>query len=142
MMNTEQIMEIIPQRYPMLLLDEVDELEIMEYAHGYKAVSYNEPFFQGHFPKKPVLPGVIIIEALSQLCNVMVLSAEEYRGQYLYYAKLAKINFMDAVRPGCVLELKAKMKAQADNVVVCVTEALVKGQVVFTGEMHFMIVGE
>ena len=142
MMNIEQIMEIIPQRYPMLLLDQVDELEIMEYAHGYKAVSYNEPFFQGHFPKKPVLPGVIIIEALSQLCNVMVLSAEEYRGQYLYYAKMAKINFMDAVRPGCVLELKAKKKAQADNVVVCVTEALVEGQVVFSGEMHFMIVGE
>lgn len=139
-MNMEQIMAIIPQRYPMLLIDSVDELEMMEYAHGYKAVSYNEPYFQGHFPKKPVLPGIIIIEALSQLCNVMVLSAEEYKGQYLYYAKMAKVKFVDVVRPGCVMELKVTKKAQADNIVVCATEALVEGQVVFSGEMHFMIV--
>lgn len=141
-MDIEQIMEIIPQRYPMLLLDSVDELDVMKYAHGYKAVTYNEPFFQGHFPGKPVLPGIIIIEALSQLCNVMVLGAEEYRGQYIYYAKMAKVKFVDIVRPGCVMELKATKKAQSDNIVVCVTEALVEGQIVFSAEMHFMIVEE
>lgn len=139
-MNTEQIMKVIPQRYPMLLLDCVDELDVMKYAHGYKAVTYNEPFFQGHFPGKPILPGVIIIEALSQLCNVMVLSAEEYEGKFLYYAKMAKVNFMDTVHPGSILELKATKKAQVDNIVMCVAEALVEGQVVFSGEMHFMIV--
>lgn len=70
----------------------------------------------------------------------MVLSAEEYKGKYLYYAKMAKINFMDVVHPGCVLELKAAKKAQADNIVMCTTEASVDGKVIFTGEIHFMIV--
>lgn len=141
-MNVEQIMEIIPHRYPMLLLDQVDELDVMKYAHGYKAVSYNEPYFRGHFPRKPVLPGVIIIEAVSQLCNVMVLSAEKYKGCSLYYAKMTKMKFTDVVRPGCVMELKVTAKGQLDNIIVCATETLVDGKTVFSGELHFMIVEE
>lgn len=138
-MNIEQIMEIIPHRYPMLLLDEVDELKTMEYAHGYKAISYNENYFQGHFPQKPVLPGVIIIEALCQLCNVMIVSEEKYKGKIAYYAKLAKSNFFGMVKPGSVLELYAKKKAENGNLVVCETKAMVNGEIMFAGEMTFMV---
>lgn len=141
-MDTEQIMELLSIGYPMVLLDQVDELNVLESARGHKAVTYNEAFFPGHFLKKPVLPAIIIIEALGQLCGVMILSAEEYRGKHLYFAKMAKVRFLGAVRPGCILELKVTKKGEGENIFACYTEASVNGEIVFTGEMHFMLVEE
>lgn len=141
-MNVEQIMEILSVRYPMVLLDEVDELNVLESAKGHKAITYNEAFFPGHFPKKPVLPAIIIIEALGQLCGVMILAAEKYRGRHLYFAKMAKVRFLDVVSPGCIMNLKVTKKGEDGNIFACCTEASVNGKIVFTGEMHFVLVEE
>lgn len=81
MLNVNQIMEILPHRSPFLLVDRIDELEPGKRAVGCKAVTYNEPFFAGHFPQEPVMPGVLICEALAQVGAVALLSCEEHRGK-------------------------------------------------------------
>ena len=81
-LNTKEIMEILPHRAPFLLIDRIDELEPGKRAVGCKAVTYNEPFFAGHFPQEPVMPGVLICEALAQTGAVALLSSEEYKGKH------------------------------------------------------------
>ena len=85
-LTTKQIMEIIPHRQPFLLIDTIEELESGVRAVAKKCVSYNEPFFGGHFPAEPVMPGVLIIEALAQTGAVAILSVEENRGKTAYFA--------------------------------------------------------
>ena len=80
-LNTKQIMEIIPHRQPMLLIDTIEELEPGKRAVGKKCVSYNEPYFAGHFPQEPVMPGVLILEALAQTGAVAILSLPENKGK-------------------------------------------------------------
>ena len=87
-LTTKQIMEIIPHRQPFLLIDTVEELESGMRAVAKKCVSYNEPFFGGHFPNEPVMPGVLIIEALAQTGAVAILSVEENRGKTAYFCLL------------------------------------------------------
>jgi 3-hydroxyacyl-[acyl-carrier-protein] dehydratase len=103
-------MELLPHRFPMLLVDVVEELKPGEYAKGYKCVTYNEPYFQGHFPAKPVMPGVMIIEALTQLIHIMIVSVPEYRENLVYYAKIGKAKFYETVLPGSVLHLEVEKK--------------------------------
>ena len=87
-LTTKEIMEIIPHRQPFLLIDTIEELEPGKRAVGKKCVSYNEPFFGGHFPNEPVMPGVLIIEALAQTGAVAILSVEENRGKTAYFASI------------------------------------------------------
>jgi len=105
-LNVEQICEIIPHRYPFLLVDRV--LEITEEGNvlGYKNVTINEPFFQGHFPGKPIMPGVLIIEALAQLGAVFVLSRPVNRGRVAYLMGVDNARFRRPVVPGDRLDLK------------------------------------
>lgn len=91
-LTTKQIMEIIPHRQPFLLIDTVEELESGMRAVAKKCVSYNEPFFGGHFPNEPVMPGVLIIEALAQTGAVAILSVEENRGKTAYLRELILQN--------------------------------------------------
>ena len=84
MLNTKQIMDILPHRAPFLLVDRIDELEPGKRAVGVKAVTYNEPFFAGHFPQEPVMPGVLIIEALAQVGAVAILSLDENKGKIAF----------------------------------------------------------
>ena len=95
-LNTKQIMEILPHRAPFLLVDRIDELEPGRRAVGCKAVSYNEPFFAGHFPQEPVMPGVLICEALAQVGAVALLSCEEYKGKLALFAY--SLSFTHPVR--------------------------------------------
>ena len=83
MLNIKEIMNIIPHRSPFLLVDRIEEMEVGKRAVGKKCVTYNEPFFAGHFPQEPVMPGVLIIEALAQVGAVCCLSAEENKGKIL-----------------------------------------------------------
>lgn len=105
-MNINQIMETIPHRYPFLLIDTIEEIEEGQKAVGKKCVSGNEPFFQGHFPGNPVMPGVLIIEALAQVGAVAMLSIPEWKGKTAYFAGIEKAKFRKKVVPGDVLMLE------------------------------------
>ena len=111
-LTTKQIMEIIPHRQPFLLIDTVEELESGMRAVAKKCVSYNEPFFGGHFPNEPVMPGVLIIEALAQTGAVAILSVEENRGKTAYFAGINSAKFKRKVVPGDVLILETEIIKQ------------------------------
>lgn len=108
-LNTKEIMEILPHRAPFLLVDRIEELEEGKRAVGIKAVTYNEPFFQGHFPQEPVMPGVLICEALAQVGAVALLSKEEYRGKIALFGGINKARFRQKVQPGDVLRMETEL---------------------------------
>ena len=102
-MNIQEIKEIIPHRYPMLLIDRVEEMVAGESVIAKKNVTINEPFFQGHFPEEPVMPGVLIVEAMAQAGAVALLSLEQFKGKTAYFGGLDKAKFRRKVTPGCLL---------------------------------------
>lgn len=109
---TKDIMEImacIPHRYPFLLVDSVDIQEEGKLAVGTKNVTINEPFFQGHFPQEPVMPGVLILEALAQVGAVLLLSEPEFKGKTAYFAGVNQARFRRKVVPGDVLKLEIEI---------------------------------
>ncbi|MEX0902168.1 MAG: 3-hydroxyacyl-ACP dehydratase FabZ [Pseudohongiellaceae bacterium] len=112
MMTVEQIKEYLPQRYPFLLVDRVVEIDLGKSIIAYKNVSVNEPFFQGHFPAKPIMPGVLIIEALAQAAGVLGFKSQEKKPKdgYLYYFVGADdVRLRRPVVPGDRLQLEAKV---------------------------------
>lgn len=137
MLNSQQIQEIIPHRYPFLLVDRVVEMEVGKSAVGIKNVTINEPFFQGHFPGYPVMPGVLIVEALAQVGAIALLSSDEFKGKLALFAGIDEIRFKKQVVPGDVLRLeveiisvrrnigKGKVCAYVDDKVAC------KGTIMF-----------
>lgn len=109
---TKDIMEImacIPHRYPFLLVDSVDIQEAGKLALGTKNVTINEPFFQGHFPQEPVMPGVLILEALAQVGAVLLLSEPAFKGKTAYFAGVNQARFRRKVVPGDVLKLEIEI---------------------------------
>ncbi len=110
--NISQIMEILPHRQPMLLIDSVEEIEYGVRAVAKKCVSFNEPFFAGHFPGESVMPGVLIVEALAQTGAVAILSMEENRGKTAYFAEINRARFKKKVVPGDVLTLTTEIIRQ------------------------------
>lgn len=109
MLGINEIKEIIPHRTPFLLIDRIDEIQPGVRAKGVKAVSYNEPFFAGHFPQEPVMPGVLIIEALAQVGAVLILSQKEFKGKTAFFAGIDQAKFKSKVVPGDLLELEIEM---------------------------------
>lgn len=108
-LHTKEIMDILPHRAPFLLVDRIEELEVGKKAVGIKAVTYNEPFFQGHFPQEPVMPGVLICEALAQVGAVALLSCEEHKGKIALFGGINKARFRQKVVPGDVLRLETEL---------------------------------
>lgn len=138
-LTTKQIMEIIPHRHPFLLIDTVEELEPGVRAVAKKCVSYDEPYFAGHFPGEPVMPGVLIIEALAQTGAVAILGTEENRGKTAYFAGISAAKFKQKVVPGDQLVLKTQIIRQKGPIGVGKAEAYVDGKVVCTAELTFAI---
>lgn len=138
-LDTKQIMDIIPHRQPFLLIDMVEELEPGVRAAAKKCISYNEPYFNGHFPKEPVMPGVLIVEALAQTGAVAILSVEENRGKTAYFAGINSAKFKQKVVPGDVLMLETEIIKQKGPIGVGKATAKVDGKVVCMAELTFAI---
>lgn len=134
-----QIMDILPHRPPFLLIDAVTELVPGESVTAIKNVTMNEPFFTGHFPGQPVMPGVLIIEALAQAGACAILSMPEHRGKIVFFASLDKAKFRKKVTPGDQLVLKVELLKMKDRAGIGKAVATVDGKKAAEGEMGFMI---
>lgn len=109
LMDIKQIMEILPHRNPFLLVDQVESMEEGKSIVAYKNVTMNEPFFQGHFPNEPVMPGVLIVESLAQAACIIALSLPENKGKIAYFGGINKCKFKKKVVPGDRLRLEVEM---------------------------------
>lgn len=139
MLGIKEIKEIIPHRHPFLLIDCIEELEPGIRAVGYKCVTYDEPFFNGHFPQEPVMPGVLIIEALAQVGAVSILSMEENKGKIAYFGGIEKAKFKHKVIPGERLRLECEIIKQKGPVGVGKAVATVDGKIAASAQLTFMI---
>ena len=138
-LNIKKIMEILPHRQPFLLIDAVEEYEPGILAVAKKCVSYNEPFFAGHFPGEPVMPGVLIIEALAQTGAVAILSLPENKGKTAYFAAIKEAKFKRKVIPGDVLTLKTEIIKSKGPMGIGKAEATVNGELAVSAELTFAI---
>jgi 3-hydroxyacyl-[acyl-carrier-protein] dehydratase len=138
-LDIRQIQEVIPHRYPFLLVDKIIEHIPGKKAVGVKNVTMNEPFFQGHFPDYPVMPGVLIIEALAQVGAFCVLSMEQYKGKIAFFAGIDKVRFRDQVKPGDVLTLEVEMIRLRGTIGKGQAVAKVGEKVVASGELMFAV---
>lgn len=139
MFDYEEIKAILPHRYPFLLVDRIIELEEGQRIVGLKNVTGNEPFFQGHFPEKAVMPGVLIIEALAQTGAVMVLSKPENRGKIVYFARIDNCRFRRQVVPGDQLRMEIEVIRMRGLVGKCKAVALVAGEMAAEAELTFAL---
>lgn len=140
MLDVNGIMEIIPQRAPFLMIDKVEDFVPGESAIAYKNVCINEPHFAGHFPGNPIMPGVLIVEALAQTGAVAILSKEENRGKNALFGGIDKLRFKKQVKPGDTLKLEVKIIKQKGPIGIGEAIATVDGEVACKGELTFAIV--
>ncbi|KAF0194322.1 MAG: 3R-hydroxymyristoyl ACP dehydrase [Bacillota bacterium] len=139
MLNIDEIKKIIPHRYPFLLIDKVTELEPGKRAVGFKNVTMNEPFFAGHFPDYPVMPGVLIIEALAQVGAVAVLSMPEYSGRLAFFAGIDGVRFKLQVRPGDILRLEVDLLTLRMGIGKGDAKAYVGDELAVSGQLTFAL---
>ena len=137
--TTKELLEILPHRQPMLLIDTLEELEPGKRAVGKKCVSYNEPYFAGHFPGEPVMPGVLMVEALAQVGAAVMLSCPEFKGKLVYFGGIEHCRFRKKVVPGDVLMLEVEMIRQKGPLGVGKATATVDGKTAVTAELTFAI---
>ncbi|MBO6128201.1 MAG: 3-hydroxyacyl-ACP dehydratase FabZ [Pseudobutyrivibrio sp.] len=138
-LSNSEIQEILPHRYPFLMVDKITECEPGQYAKGIKCVSANEMQFMGHFPGHPVMPGVLIIEALAQVGAVALLTEEENKGKLAFFGGIKNARFKKQVEPGDVLKLECKLTSRKGPVGFGEAVAYVDDQVAAKAEISFAI---
>lgn len=139
-MDINQIKKLLPHRYPFLLVDRVTSIEPGLRAKGYKNLTANEQFFEGHFPIKPIMPGVLQVEALAQLACIALLSKEEYSGKLGLFTGLENIKFRTMVTPGDRLDMEVELVKIRGPVGKCRGIAKVGDKVACEGEFGFTMV--
>ena len=139
--DTMQIMEMIPHRYPFLLVDRITECVPGKYAKGFKNLTMNEEFFQGHFHGNPIMPGVLITESLAQAGAVAILSMSENKGKNALFGGINNMKFKKMVLPGDRLKLEVKIIKRKGPIGVGEAIATVDGKVAAKGELTFAVVG-
>jgi len=143
MIGIQEIMDILPHRYPFLLIDRILEMEMGKRAVGIKNVTMNEPFFQGHFPGHPIMPGVLILEAMAQAGGVLAMKSvplDQVKSKVIYFMSIDKAKFRKPVVPGDQLRLEIDVIKQRSNIMSLRAQALVSGAVVAEAELMAMIV--
>lgn len=138
-LDSVAIQKILPHRFPFLLVDKIVELEIGKRAVGIKNVTINEHFFQGHFPQYPVMPGVLIVEALAQTGGIAVGSMEEYKGRIAFFAGIDNVRFKRQVKPGDTLRLEVELTQLRRSIGVASALATVDGEVACKGDVMFAL---
>ncbi len=142
LLDTPAIEALIPHRFPFLLVDRVVEIERLQRIKALKAVTYNEPWFLGHFPGHPVMPGVLVVEALAQAGAILVchaMSPEERDGKVTYFMGIDSARFRKPVTPGCLLELRCEVVKAKGAIFKLRGEASVEGQLVAEAEIMAML---
>jgi beta-hydroxyacyl-ACP dehydratase FabZ len=143
MMGIQEIMDTLPHRYPFLLIDKIIEMEMGKRVVGIKNVTMNEPFFQGHFPGHPIMPGVLILEAMAQTGGVLALKSvpqDQVKNKVIYFMSIDKAKFRKPVVPGDQLRFELDVIKQRSNIMSLKAQALVSGAVVAEAELMAMIV--
>jgi 3-hydroxyacyl-[acyl-carrier-protein] dehydratase len=138
MMYIDEILECLPHRYPFLLVDRVTEVESGVSIKGYKNISFNEPFFTGHFPENPIMPGVLLIEAMAQLSGILgfvTMGRKPSDGVIQYLAGSSKVRFKRPVVPGDRLDMEAELVSSKRGIWRFSCRALVNGEVVCVAEI-------
>ncbi len=138
-LTASEIAEILPHRYPFALVDKITDYESGKWAKGIKCVTMNEPFFQGHFPGHPVMPGVLILEALAQTGAVALLSLPEYKGKIALFGGVKNARFKQQVTPGDVLELSCEVVEMKGPVGIGKAKATVNGKIACRAELVFAV---
>lgn len=139
MLNVTQIQAIIPHRFPMLLVDRIIELEPMKRAVGIKNVTANEEFFQGHFPGRPIMPGVMLLESMAQVGGIAMLYPDENRGKVAVFAGMDRVKFRKPVVPGDQLRMTCEIIKVRGTMGKMWAEAYVDGELVAEAEFMFAL---
>jgi 3-hydroxyacyl-[acyl-carrier-protein] dehydratase len=140
MLSNIEIRDIIPHRYPFLLVDKILEVEPGVRAVGIKNVTANEPFFQGHFPNFPIMPGVLMVEALAQTAGIAIAMQEDNKGKLGVFAAIEGLKIKKQVFPGDTLKLEAEILSNKLGIVKAKVTASVEGKTAVEGEIKFAMI--